>query len=463
LDGVVLLVGCDKTTPALVMGAASCDLPTIAISAGPMLSGSFRGQTVGSGTEGWRLSEQLRSGQIDLARFLAAEEVMSPSIGTCNTMGTASTMASLVECLGLALPGNAAIPAVDARRLALAQLTGRRIVKMIDESLVISRLLTRESFENAIRVNAAIGGSTNAVLHLLAIAGRVGVSLDLADWDSLGRTVPTIVNLMPSGKFLMQDFHAAGGLGVVMRRLCEAGLLHADLINANGCTIRENYAYAECFDNDVIRPLDQPVVSCGGIAILRGNLAPNGAVLKPSAASPHLMHHRGRAVVFESFQDYQERIADPDLSIDESSVMVLKGCGPRGYPGMPEVGNLGLPPKLLAKGITDMVRISDARMSGTAYGTVVLHVAPESAVGGPLALVRDGDSILLDVNARILRLEVDDRETARRRAAWEPTTPLLSAGGYQRLYVENVLQADKGCDFGFLVGSRGAAVPPSDI
>jgi L-arabonate dehydrase len=462
IDGVVLLVGCDKTTPALVMGAASCDLPTIAISAGPMLSGSFRGRSIGSGTEGWRLSEQLRAGQIDQARFLAAEEAMSPSVGTCNTMGTASTMASLIECLGLALPGNAAIPAVDARRMRLAQLTGRRIVEMIRENLVISRLLSRESFENAIRVNAAIGGSTNAVLHLIAIAGRVGVPLDLHCWDSFGRDVPTIVNLMPSGRYLMQDFCAAGGLGVVMRRLCEAGLLHADLINANGRTIQENYAHAECFNDDVIRPLDRPIAALGGIAVLRGNLAPDGAVLKPSAASPQLMHHRGRAVVFESFPHYQDRIADPGLAIDECSVMVLKGCGPRGYPGMPEVGNLGLPPKLLAKGISDMVRISDARMSGTAYGTVVLHVAPESAVGGPLALVRDGDSILLDVESRMLRLEVDDAEIARRSAEWRPS-PVSGHGGYQQLYVDSVLQADRGCDFGFLVGCRGASVPPSDI
>jgi dihydroxy-acid dehydratase len=462
IDGVVLLVGCDKTTPALVMGAASCDLPTIAISTGPMLSGSFRGRTIGSGTEGWRLSEQLRVGQIDLARFLAAEEAMSPSIGTCNTMGTASTMASLIECLGLAMPGNAAIPAVDARRMRLAQLTGRRIVEMIQKNVVISHLLTRESFENAIKVNAAIGGSTNAVLHLIAIAGRVGVLLDLDDWDSLGRTVPTIVNLMPSGKFLMQDFYAAGGLSVVMRRLCEAGLLHADLINANGRTILENYAHSECFNDEVIRPLDRPVAAAGGIAVLRGNLAPHGAVLKPSAASRHLMHHQGRAVVFESFQHYQDRIADPGLATDENSVMVLKGCGPRGYPGMPEVGNLGLPPKLLAKGITDMVRISDARMSGTAYGTVVLHVAPESAAGGPLAIVRDGDMILLDVESRTLSLQVDGDEIGRRRAEWQQP-PSKVQGGYQQLYVDNVLQADKGCDFGFLVGCRGAAVPPSDV
>ena len=332
---------------------------------------------------------------------------------------------------------------------------------MVRENLVISRLLTRGSFENAIRVNAAIGGSTNAVLHLIAIAGRVGVHLDLDDWDRLGRDVPTIVNLMPSGKYLMQDFYAAGGLPVVMRRLAEAGLMNSGALNANGFNLRENYSQAECFDQDVIRSFDHPIARSGGIAVLRGNLAPGAAVLKPSAASPNLMRHRGRAVVFETFEHYQKRISDPALEIDETCVMVLKRCGPKGYPGMPEVGNLGLPPKLLAKGITDMVRVSDARMSGTAYGTVVLHVTPESAVGGPLALTKDGDFISLDVEARSLSLEVDDAELARRRAEWRH--PSGGRGGYEQLYVENVLQADKGCDFGFLVGCRGAAVPPSDI
>jgi L-arabonate dehydrase len=462
VDGVVLLVGCDKTTPALVMGAASCDLPTIAVSAGPMLSGSFRGRIIGSGTDAWRLSEEVRAGQIGMADFLAAEVAMSPSAGTCNTMGTASTMASLIECLGLALPGNAAIPAVDARRQALAQQSGRRIVSMVQEGFTLSRLLTRESFENAVRVNAAIGGSTNAVLHLLAIAGRIEVDLSLDDWDCLGRDVPTIVNLMPSGTYLMQDFHAAGGLPVVMRRLIDSGLLHGKTLNANGRTVSENCANCECFDDDVIRPLDRPVAGSGGIAVLRGNLAPRGAVLKPSAASPSLMSHRGRAVVFESLDDYQARIDDPELEIDETSVMVLKGCGPKGYPGMPEVGNLGLPPKLLARGVTDMVRLSDARMSGTAYGTVVLHIAPEAADGGPLALVRDGDIVRLDVPGRLLDLEISEGELVRRRAEWRPP-PQMALGGYQRLYIESVLQADKGCDFGFLVGRRGAAVPRVDI
>jgi dihydroxy-acid dehydratase len=461
IDGVVLLVGCDKTTPALVMGAASCDLPTIAVSAGPMLSGSFRGHSIGSGTDAWRLSEEVRSGQIGIAEFLAAEVAMSPSAGTCNTMGTASTMASLIECLGLALPGNAAIPAVDARRYSLAQISGRRIVAMVRENLSVSHLLNREAFENAIRVNAAIGGSTNAVLHIMAIAGRVGVPLNLDDWDRLGRTVPTIVNLMPSGTFMMQDFHAAGGLPVVIRRLLDAGLLHGNARNANGATVSENCIGAECFDDDIIRPLDRPISASGGIAVLRGNLAPRGAVLKPSAASAKLMRHRGRAVVFESIDDYQARIDDPALEIDESSIMVLKGCGPKGYPGMPEVGNLGLPPKLLKKGVTDMIRISDARMSGTAYGTVVLHVAPESADGGPLGLAQDGDIISLDVEKRSLQIEVDDGELERRRAGSRPAG--LGLGGYQQLYIDNVLQADKGCDFGFLVGCRGAAVPRVDV
>ncbi len=461
IDGVVLLVGCDKTTPALVMGAASCDLPTIAVSAGPMLNGSFRGETIGSGTDAWRLSEEVRGGRIGISDFLAAEVAMSPSAGTCNTMGTASTMASMIECLGLALPGNAAIPAVDARRYALAQVSGRRIVGMVREGLSISRLLTPQAFENAIRVNAAIGGSTNAVLHILAIAGRIGVPLTLDDWDRLGRSIPTIVNLMPSGTHMMQDFHAAGGLPVVMRRLLEAGLLDGEARNSNGITVRDNCKDAECFNDEVVRPLDRPIAAAGGIAVLRGNLAPRGAVLKPSAASPKLMRHRGPAVVFESLDHYQARIDDPNLDIDESSVMVLKGCGPKGYPGMPEVGNLGLPPKLLSKGVTDMIRISDARMSGTAYGTVVLHVAPESADGGPLALVRDGDMITLDVAERVLRMDVDDEELARRRTSWNAPAP--ASGGYQQLYVDNVLQADRGCDFGFLVGSRGAAVPRVDV
>ncbi|MCB1502008.1 MAG: dihydroxy-acid dehydratase, partial [Bauldia sp.] len=391
IDGVVLLVGCDKTTPALLMGAASCDLPTIAVSGGPMLNGRFRGREVGSGTDVWRFSEDVKAGRMPVADFLEAEACMARSAGHCMTMGTASTMASMVESLGMGLPGNAAIPAVDSRRAVLAQMAGRRIVEMVREDLTISKVLTRPAFENAIRANAAIGGSTNAVLHLLAIAGRLGVPLDLDDWDRLGRNVPTIVDLMPSGRFLMEEFYYAGGLPVVLRALDDAGLLNRDAVTVNGRTIGENNAAAENFNSEVIRPLDQPLTADGGIMVLRGNLVPGGAVLKPSAATPALMQHRGRAVVFETIEHYHERIEDPALDIDESCVMVLKNCGPRGYPGMAEVGNMGLPAKLLKKGVTDMVRISDARMSGTAYGTVVLHAAPEAAAGGPLAVVRDGD------------------------------------------------------------------------
>ena len=382
---------------------------------------------------------------------------MSRSPGHCMTMGTASTMASMVEALGVGMPQNAAIPAVDSRRNLLARMAGRRIVKMVAEDIRLSRLLTRQAFENAIRVNGAIGGSTNAVVHLLAIAGRVGVNLTLADWDRLGHDVPTIVDLMPSGRFLMEDFYYAGGLPAVIRRLGDAGLIHKDAMTANGRTIWENNSDAACWNDEVIRPLKKPLAESGGIAVLRGNLAPNGAVLKPSAATPALMTHKGRAVVFESIDDYKARIDDPALEIDESCIMVLKNCGPRGYPGMAEVGNMGLPPKILKKGITDMIRISDARMSGTAYGTVVLHAAPEAAAGGPLAIVREGDMIELDVPARRLNLLIDDQEIRRRLAAW--TSPALPGGGYKRLYVEHVMQADKGCDLDFLVGTRGAEVP----
>jgi L-arabonate dehydrase len=458
VDGVVLLVGCDKTTPALLMGTASCDVPAIAVSGGPMLNGRYRGQLVGSGTDVWRFAEAVKAGQMSVDAFLEVESCMSRSAGHCMTMGTASTMACMVEALGIGLPGNAAIPAVDSRRYALAQLAGRRIVEMVNEDLVMSKVLTRQSFENAIRVNAAIGGSTNAVIHLLAVAGRLGVELTLEDWDRLGRGVPTIVDLMPSGRFLMEEFYYAGGLPVVMRALGEAGLLHRDAPSVTGRTIWDAVAGAENFDPAVIRPLSDALTKEGGIVVLGGNLVPNGAVLKPSAATPALMQHRGRAVVFETIEHYRERIADPALDIDESCVMVLKNCGPRGYPGMAEVGNMGLPPKLLRKGITDMVRVSDARMSGTAYGTVVLHAAPEAAVGGPLALVRDGDTIELDVKGRRLSLEVDEAELAQRRANWSPP-PAAMQSGYQKLYIDHVLQADRGCDLDFLVGKRGAEIP----
>ncbi len=457
IDGVVLLVGCDKTTPALLMGAASCDLPAIAVSGGPMLSGDFRGQRIGSGTHVWRFFEDVKAGRMPLSDFLAAEQGQSRSAGSCMTMGTASTMASMAEALGIAMPDNAALPAVDARRRVLAHLAGRRIVELVNEQVPMSHILTRAAFENAIRVNGAIGGSTNAVIHLIALAGRLGVHLTLDDWDRLGRDVPTIVDLMPSGRFLMEDFCYAGGLRAVMRALAERGLLHLGAMTVSGRTVGELCAEAANFNPEVIRPFDNPLTAQGGMAVLRGNLAPDGAVLKPSAASPHLMRHRGRAVVFEDIEDYHRRVDDAALDIDETCVMVLKNCGPKGYPGMAEVGNMALPAKLLRRGVSDMVRISDARMSGTAYGTVVLHVAPEAAVGGPLALVRDGDMIELDVPGRRLVLEVAPEELEMRRRGWRPPSPPMD-GGYQRLYVEHVLQADRGCDLDFLVGRRGAAV-----
>jgi dihydroxy-acid dehydratase len=458
IDAVVLLCGCDKTTPSLVMGAASVDLPTIVVSGGPMLNGKYRGREIGSGTAVWQLSEQVKSGEITVDDFMDAEACMSRSAGHCMTMGTASTMASMVEALGIALPHNAAIPAVDSRRYVLAQAAGRRIVAMAQEDLRLSRILKRENFENAIRVNGAIGGSTNAVIHLLAIAGRLGVDITLDDWDRLGRDVPTIVDLQPSGHFLMEDFYYAGGLPVVIRRLAEAGLLHREALTVTGRSAWDNVADAACWSDEVIRPADKPLTESGGIAVLRGNLAPGGAILKPSAASPELMVHRGRAVVFENIEDYHARIGDPGLDIDESCVMVLKYAGPIGYPGFAEVGNMGLPPAVLKRGIRDMVRISDGRMSGTAYGTVVLHVVPEAALGGPLALVRNGDMIELDVPGRRLHLDVPEEELERRRAAWASPVAAPSSG-YARLFAEHVMQADRGVDFDFLVGGRGAAVP----
>ncbi|MCE8011833.1 dihydroxy-acid dehydratase [Halomonas daqingensis] len=463
LDAVVLLVGCDKTTPALLMGAASCDIPTIVVSGGPMLNGKHEGRDIGSGTVVWQLSEQVKAGKISIHEFMAAEAGMSRSAGTCNTMGTASTMACMAEALGTSLPHNAAIPAVDARRYVLAHLSGNRIVEMVEEDLRLSKVLTRQAFENAIRTNAAIGGSTNAVIHLKAIAGRIGVELDLDDWSRIGRGTPTLVDLQPSGRFLMEEFYYAGGLPAVLRRLGEADRLpHREALTVNGRTLWDNVKDAPLYNDEVIRPLERPLREDGGMCVLRGNLAPRGAVLKPSAASPELMIHRGRAVVFEDFDDYKARINDPDLEVDASSVLVMKNCGPRGYHGMAEVGNMGLPAKLLEQCVTDMVRISDARMSGTAYGTVVLHVAPESAAGGPLAAVRDGDWIELDCDAGTLHLEVDDAELQTRLAERDPTAEsrrIASDGGYRQLYIERVLQADEGCDFDFLRGSRGADVP----
>ncbi|MCJ9309837.1 dihydroxy-acid dehydratase [Acinetobacter baumannii] len=460
IDGVVLLTGCDKTTPALLMGAASCDIPAIVVTGGPMLNGKHKGKDIGAGTIVWQMHEELKAGKIDLNEFLSAESGMSRSAGTCNTMGTASTMACMAEALGTSLPHNAAIPAVDSRRYVLAHLSGMRIVDMVHEDLRLSKILTKEAFENAIKVNAAIGGSTNAVIHLKAIAGRIGVDLQLDDWNRVGRGMPTIVDLQPSGRFLMEEFYYSGGLPAVIRRMGEANLLpHPQALTVNGQTIWENCQQSPIYNDEVIRKIDNPIRQDGGMCILRGNLAPKGAVLKPSAATPELMKHRGRAVVFENFDDYKSRINDPDLDVDETCILVMKNAGPKGYPGMAEVGNMGLPPKILAKGITDMVRISDARMSGTAYGTVVLHVAPEAMAGGPLAVVQNGDFIELDAYAGKLHLEVSDEELKQSLENLAPPAPPSFIGGYRKLYVEHVLQADEGCDFDFLVGCRGSEVP----
>lgn len=458
IDGVVLLCGCDKTTPSLVMGAASCNVPALVVSGGPMLNGKYHGHDIGSGTAVWRFEEELKAGTVSVQAYMAAEACMSRSAGHCMTMGTASTMACMVEALGLGLPHNAAIPAVDSRRYVLAHTAGGRIVDMVRDDVRISRILTREAFENAIVVNAAVGGSTNAVIHLLAIAGRIGLKVTLDDWDSLGRNVPTLLDLMPSGRFLMEDFYYAGGLPAIIRALDERNLIHRDVLTVNGKTVWENCHSAPNWNPEVIRPMEKPLVEHGGIAVLRGNLSPDGAVLKPSAASPHLMQHRGRAVVFENIEHYKVRIDNPDLDVDENCVLVLKNCGPKGYPGMAEVGNMGLPAKLLKRGITDMVRVSDARMSGTAYGTVVLHVCPEAAVGGNLALVEDGDVIELDVESRRLHLDVSLEELERRRRQWQPPVNSMK-GGYQQLYVERVMQANTGADLDFLTGGRGDDIP----
>jgi L-arabonate dehydrase len=457
IDGVVLLMGCDKTTPSLLMGAASCDLPTIGLSGGPMLNGKFRGCELGSGTGVFQMIDKVNAGKMPLSEFFEAESCMNRSKGHCMTMGTASTMASMVEALGMSLPGNAAIPAVDARRNTLAQLTGRRIVQMVHEDLRISKILTRAAMENAIFNNAAIGGSTNAVIHLIAIAKRMGVPLSLEDWDRLGSQLPCLVDLQPSGKHLMEDFYYAGGVPAVLRELGEAGILHRDALTANGKTIWENVVDAQCWNREVIRPFKEPFKSHAGITVLRGNLAPNGAVIKTSAASPHLLEHRGRAVVFENVEELHSRVHDESLDIDENCVMVLKNCGPRGYPGMAEVGNMPIPAKLLRKGITDVVRVSDARMSGTAYGTVVLHVSPEAAIGGPLAMVRPGDTIALSASKRLIQMEVHDAELARRRKEWVAPEP--PKRGWAKLYCDHVLQAHEGADLDFLVGSSGAPIP----
>ncbi|MDX1329702.1 MAG: IlvD/Edd family dehydratase [Burkholderiaceae bacterium] len=456
IDGVVLLMGCDKTTPALLMGASSANLPTVGVSGGPMLNGKWRGKELGSGTGLWSMSEQVRAGTMKLQDFFDAESGMHRSHGHCMTMGTASTMASMVESLGIGLPGNAAYPAVDGRRNVLAREAGRRIVDMVRQDIKIGDILTRQAFENAIKTLAAIGGSTNAVIHLTAIAGRLGVELDLEDFDRIGSRMPCLVNLQPSGEHLMEDFCYAGGIPAVMNAI--ASELHLDIPTASGRTVGENIAGAENFDPRVIKTMAEPFKPEAGIAVLKGNLAPRGAVIKPSAASPHLLNHTGRAVVFEDSDDFHARIDDESLDVDETCILVLKNCGPKGYPGMAEVGNMPLPPKILRKGVTDMVRISDARMSGTAYGTVVLHTAPEAAAGGPLAVVRNGDMITLDIAARRLHLHVDDAELAARLKEWQAPEPPLSSG-YWRLYVDHVLQADQGADFDFLVGQRGAFVP----
>jgi len=455
MDGVVLLGGCDKTTPAQLMGACSVDLPTIVVSSGPMLNGKYRGKDVGSGTDVWKFSEAVRGGHMSLDEFMRAESGMSRSRGTCMTMGTASTVACLVEALGMSLPENGTLPAVDARRQALSHLTGRRIVEMVKEDLKPSDILTKAAFENAIRANAAIGGSTNAVVHLLAIAGRIGVELTLEDWDRIGGDIPCLVDLMPSGKYLMEDFHYAGGFPALMQRLQHVFDLSTKSVT--GVTFGEANAGAECFNDDVIRLLDNPLREKAGIAVLRGNLSPLGAIIKPSAATPELLQHKGKAVVFENIEDYKARIDTPELDIEADSIMVLKGCGPKGYPGMPEVGNMALPSKLLEQGVTDMVRISDARMSGTAFGTVILHVAPESTIGGPLALVENGDEITLDVAGRGLHLHISDAEMQKRKAQWQPEESDYYRG-YAKLYIDHVMQADQGADLDFLVGNSGSKV-----
>ncbi len=447
LDGVVLLCGCDKTTPAQLMGAASADLPSIMVTGGPMLKGRWKDQEIGSGSDVWRFWDELRAGRLSEEEFCEIESCMSRSAGHCMVMGTASTMTSLAEAIGMTLPGCASIPAADSRRMEIAERSGLRAVEMVLEDLRPSTILTREAFENAMRVNAAIGGSTNAIIHLLAIAGRLGVPLALDDFDLIARTTPFLANVRPSGQYLMEDFYYAGGVPAVMRELL--ALLHAGAVTANGKSIGENVGAAKCFNQEVIRPLANPLSTQGGTVILRGSLAPRGAVLKPTAASPRLLKHRGRAVVFEDHDDLKERIDDPALEVDADSVLVLKNGGPQGAPGMPEWGNLPIPVKLLQQGVEHMVRISDARMSGTSYGTVVLHIAPEAAAGGPLAIVQNGDWIELDVESRTLNLLISDEERTARLDAWEPPVRHYDRG-YGRLFLDHVEQADQGCDFDFL-------------
>ncbi len=455
LDGIVLLTGCDKTTPSTIMGACSVDLPTMVVPGGPMLNGRFRGGTIGSGSFNWMIKEKQKTEEFDADDLREAEICAARSIGHCNTMGTASTMATMSEALGLTLPGFSSIPAADSRKKVMQQLSGRRIVEMVKEDLTLSKVLTRKAFENAIVTNAAVGGSTNLIIHLIAIARRIGVDLKLEDFDSIGSQIPLLVNLMPSGKYLMEDFYYAGGLPVVMKELGD--LLHRDIITINGKTFRENYAKAPCYNEEVIAKIEKPLQENAGIAVLKGNLCENGSVIKPSAASEKLMNHTGRAVVFESMEDYHERIDDPELDIDEDCVIVLKGVGPKGYPGMPEVGNVDLPEKLILKGVKDMIRISDGRMSGTAYGTVVLHISPESTIGGTLAIVENGDMITLDVPNRLLQLNISDEELAKRKTAWVAPEPLVTRG-YVRIYIDHVEGAELGADLDILVGGSGSKV-----
>jgi dihydroxy-acid dehydratase len=455
IDGVVLLTGCDKTTPSTLMGACSVDLPTIVVPGGPMLNGRFKGECIGSGSFNWMVKEK------QLVEHYTAEDIHEAEVGSarsqghCMSMGTASTMACMVEALGLTLPGAAAIPAVDARKKVMAQLSGRRIVEMVKEDLKLSKILTRKAFENSIIVNAGVGGSTNLIVHLLAIAGRMGVELNLEDFDTLGSKIPLLANLKPSGSYLMEDFYYAGGLPVVIKELKK--YLHNEVITVNGKSIGENNANPVCYNTDVIATIDKPLQEHAGIAVLKGNLCEDGAIIKPSAATKELMKHRGAAVVFETMEDYHARIDDPDLPIDENSVLVLKGVGPVGYPGMPEVGNVDLPEKLIRKGVKDIIRISDGRMSGTAYGTVILHVSPESSIGGTLAIVKDGDMIELDVENRRLHLDISDEELQKRKAAWKAPAPMADRG-YVKFYIDHVQQAHLGVDLDILRGGSGSVV-----
>lgn len=454
IDGVVLLCGCDKTTPSLVMGACSVNIPAIVVSGGPMLTGQHKGKSIGT-SDVWRYHDELREDKIREEELLTIEAAMCRSRGHCAVMGTASSMACMVESLGLSLPGNAAIPAADARRKVLAQLSGLRIVEMVREDLKPSDILTRNAFENAVITNAAIGGSTNFVIHLLAIAGRIGVPFSLPDFDPLSANIPLIANIQPSGKYFMEDLFYAGGLPAVLKELDQ--ILHPACITVNGKTIKENYSQAECYNKDIIAPVDKPFNTATGLAILKGNVCEEGAVIKPSAASAHLMQHTGKAIVFENIEDYKARIDDENLEVDENSILVLKNVGPKGYPGMPEVGNMGLPKKLLQKGISDMIRISDGRMSGTGFGTVILHVSPEAATGGNFAVIETGDSITLDVPDRSLTVDLSAEELAQRKQKFKPLPPVTERG-YVNLYINHVQQAHLGADMDFLVGNSGSKV-----